>query len=143
MRKLLLIVALVGFAVSADAHPPNHAKQPVYPRIDVIGPVGNRLPASYARRYNRPRYITGKIAYWIAPSSQEAMAWHRAEHRGAYHPNLPRLETHYFYPKPYEALPIGPRPRPEDDSEGFLEELLLEGPEDLPEDFPPPADLGR
>ncbi len=37
------------------------------------------------------------------------MAWHRAEHRGYYDCDYPRVETHYFYPKPWEAMRIGPR----------------------------------
>lgn len=90
-------------------------------RIDVIGPIGNRLPPSYRRQYNRPTYIGGKIAAKIAPSSQEAMAFHRAEELGLYDNNgvkgalagkhcpPQRVEQHYFYPKPWEALAIGPR----------------------------------
>ena len=46
---------------------------------------------SYRRRYNRPKYLGGKIAYHIAPSSQEAMAWHEAEHLGAYKNHRPRI----------------------------------------------------
>lgn len=91
------------------------------PRIDPIGPVGNRLPESYRRQYNRPTYLGGKIAAKIAPSSQEAMSFHRSETLGLYDhtgikgwlngKNCPpqRVEQHYFYPKPWEVLAVGPR----------------------------------
>lgn len=91
------------------------------PRIDPIPPLGNRLPESYRRKYNRPSYIGGKIAAKIEPSSQEAMAFHRAESLGLYDntgvkgffngKNCPpqRVEQHYFYPKPWEVLQVGPR----------------------------------
>ncbi|MCC9655555.1 hypothetical protein [Rhodopirellula halodulae] len=90
-------------------------------RIDVIGPIGNRLPESYRRQYNRPTYLGGKTAAIIAPSSQEAMAWRRAEALGLYDNNgvkglmhgkhcpPQRVEQHYFYPKPWEVLTVGPR----------------------------------
>ncbi len=90
-------------------------------RIDVIGPIGNRLPEGYRRKYNRPSYIGGKIAAKIAPSSQEAMAFHRSEALGLYDNNgikgavagkhcpPQRIEQHYFYPKPWEVLTVGPR----------------------------------
>ncbi|WP_302120068.1 hypothetical protein [Allorhodopirellula heiligendammensis] len=90
-------------------------------RIDVIGPLGNRLPESYRRKYNRPTYIGGKIAAKIAPSSQEAMSFHRSQELGLYDNNgikgalsgqhcpPQRIEQHYFYPKPWEVLTVGPR----------------------------------
>ncbi len=109
MRWFTAVALLVGFAVSASAHHPDRENKPVHPRIDLIGPLGNRLPMSYRRKYNRPTYLGGKIAYWIAPSSQEAMAWHEATHLRAYADHRPRIEKHYFYPKPWEALQIGPR----------------------------------
>ncbi|QDT03204.1 hypothetical protein K227x_15860 [Rubripirellula lacrimiformis] len=114
-RTAVAAVIVVSACASADAHHPDRENQPVHARVDVIGPLGNRLPASYRRRYNRPTNIGGKIAYWIAPTSQEAMAWHKATHQKAYECDRPRLETHYFYPKPYEALKVGPRPKPEAD----------------------------
>lgn len=65
---------------------------------------------SHRRRYNRPTNWGGKIAYSIAPSSQEAMRWHRATHQGQYKYDAPRMVAHYFYPKPWEAIRIGARP---------------------------------
>ncbi|KLU04759.1 putative signal peptide protein [Rhodopirellula islandica] len=90
-------------------------------RVDVIGPVGSRLPESYRRQYNRPTYVGGKTAAIIAPSSQEARAWQRADALGLYDDNgikgavhgkhcpPKRVEQHYFYPKPWEVLTVGPR----------------------------------
>ncbi|MDV6033703.1 MAG: hypothetical protein F9B45_27140 [Phycisphaera sp. RhM] len=120
----LLTVALTSVAT---AHHPDRESRPVRQRVDLIGPMGNRLPPSYRRVYNRPTYWGGKIAYLIAPTSQEAMAWHRAEHAGAYEAPKKhmRLEQHYFYPKPYHALTVGPR-RSTDPS-------AMKAPESIPE----------
>ncbi len=106
---LVTLVAAVVMPAIAVAHQPDRETQPPHQRIDVIGPLGNRFPPSYRRVYNRPTYLGGKIAYLIAPSSQEAMAWHKAEHIGAYKNHLPRIENTYFYPKPWEAMRIGQR----------------------------------
>ncbi len=111
-RLVLLALAMFTTALAPTisfAHHPERETQPVHPRIDVIGPLGNRLPPSYRRMFNRPTYLGGKIAYHIAPSSQEAMAWHRAEHRGLYDGNCPRVVDLYFYPKPWEAMRTGQR----------------------------------
>jgi len=109
MRTSLMMLCVVGLAVPAIAHHPDRECTPVSQRVDVIPPLGNHLPESYRRRYNRPTYVGGKIAYYIAPSSQEAMAWHKAEHRGDYDCDRGRVVPHYFYQKPYEALRIGGR----------------------------------
>ncbi len=111
MRWIITLTLLVGCAGVAPAHHPERKHQRVHPYYDLIGPLGNQLPPSYRRTYNRPTNLGGKIAYWIAPSSQEAMAWHDATHRCAYKNNRPRIEKHYFYPKPWESLRIGARPR--------------------------------
>lgn len=104
----LSLIALATGSVGL-AQFPDRRNHPVTPIIDVIGPLGNRLPPSYRRTYNRPSYLGGKIAYWIAPSSQEAMAWQNAYLAGAYRNHAPRLERHYFFPKPWEALQTGAR----------------------------------
>lgn len=111
----LVVVALLATAAtsaSVHAHEPDTRSLPVRQRIDLIGPIGNRLPPGHRRKYNRPNHWTGWIAYRIAPSSQEAMSWHRAQHDGAYQKpkNTKRIEYHYFYPKPWEAMRIGARP---------------------------------
>ena len=127
--RLIRAVVAAGFfgsglsaSIEVSAHHPgDHGPVTVWPRIDVIGPIGNRLPPSYRRQMNRPTYLGGKIAHAIAPTSQEAMAWHRAEHRGWYDDNgvkglmhgkhcpAQRKTLHYFYPKPWQVLPVGPR----------------------------------
>lgn len=108
----LLVLAAMGVICTpclSQAHQPDRANQHVHPRVDVIGPIGNRLPVSHRRQYNRPTNLGGRIAYWIAPSSQEAMAWHAAQNRGDYRCNRPRAEERYFHAKPYEMLAIGAR----------------------------------
>ncbi len=114
MRRTIAMLLISSFTVMgcsliASAHEPNRQCQPVHPRVDLIGPLGTNLPPSYRRQLNRPRYLTGRIAYAIAPSSQEAMAWHKADHQCAYSQDAGRIERHYFYPKPWEALKVGPR----------------------------------
>ena len=109
MRLLISTALLVCVSSTTLAHHPDKENQRVHPRIEVIPPLGNALPMSHRRKYNRPSHWMGKIAYHIAPSSQEAMAWHNATHRGYYENKSPRIVTHYFYPKPWEGLRIGPR----------------------------------
>ncbi len=135
MSRLLWCVLLTCAASTSFAHFPDRASKPVYPRIDCIGPIGNRLPMSYRRRYNRPSKIGGWLAYLTAPTSQEAMAWHNAIHRGNYKKKMPRTEMQYFYPKPWEALKIGPRvAKEEPDAEPMQTETTLESKygDDLP-----------
>ncbi|MGI9473251.1 MAG: hypothetical protein ACR2NZ_17045 [Rubripirellula sp.] len=110
MRWFTVAALSVCLATALQAHHPDKEHQRVHPRIDLIPPLGSRLPSSYRRRFNRPTNLGGRIAYHIAPSSQEAMAWHDATHRRAYKDHRPRLEMHYFYPKPWDALKIGARP---------------------------------
>lgn len=109
MRWFAFPIVLLAATSVLPAQHPDRRNQPVRQPIDLIGPLGNRLPPSYRRTYNRPTYIGGKIAYRIAPSSQEAMAWQAAYRSGAYRDHAPRLERHYFFPKPWEAMQVGPR----------------------------------
>lgn len=119
----LLMASLVmatSMSVSASAAWP-WTKYEGSPRIDPIATLGNRLPESFRRQYNRPTYLGGKIAAKIAPSSQEAMSFHRSESLGLYDQTgikgwfngkkcpPQRVEQHYFYPKPWEVLAVGPR----------------------------------
>lgn len=108
-HMLICSFTLVGFAVTAEAHHPDRECRTVKPRVDVIGPLGNNFRPSYRREMNRPRFLGGLIAYKIAPSSQEAMAWHQAEHKSAYANEACRIEPRYMYRKPWEALKVGPR----------------------------------
>lgn len=139
------VLALLAFILSgfAAAHHPDWENQRVTPYIDLIGPMGNRLPPGYRRKYNRPTYLGGKVMYWIAPSSQEAMAWHHASHSGAYQHDKKhqRYERHYFYPKPWEMLKIGARRSKMQQSEstdsypdGMIEDLETEPLESIERD---------
>lgn len=83
---------------------------PAMQRQDIFSHhIWNSTP-EYRQVYNRPRYMSGYLAYKIEPSSQEAMAWktnycngNYANHRGPYVPQ-------YNYPKPWEVLNTGARP---------------------------------
>ena len=103
----LPLISVCVLSACAQAHHPDRANKPVRQYVDVVPPLGNRLPMSHRRKLNRPRNIGGHVAYYIAPSSQEAMAWHDATHRGLYKNDRPRMLVHYFYPKPWEALKFG------------------------------------
>ncbi len=109
MSRSLLILLLACFTAPVFAHHPEPDAIAIPARIDVIGPLGNRLGESYARKYNRPTPLLGKIAYKIAPTSPEAMAWHKAVHRDAYKKNDCGTIDTFFYPKPWEALKVGAR----------------------------------
>jgi hypothetical protein len=65
----------------------------------------------YRKAHNRPTYIGGKVAAVIEPTSQEAMAWHISKKNGDYRNHRPGSIPTYYYPKPWEALEIGARPR--------------------------------
>jgi hypothetical protein len=106
---ILGLVYWVSQPVTTRAHHPHEDIRTPHQRIDVIGPVGNRLPMSYRRKYNRPTDIGGKISYWFNPTSQEAMAWHKAEHAGLYDCKAGKVVNHYFYPKPWEMLQMQSR----------------------------------
>jgi hypothetical protein len=110
MRYMIPLAVLVFFtATVASAHPPVLPAPPAGYRFEPIPPLGNNLPWSYRARKNRPTYIGGKIAYYIAPSSQEAMSWHEHVHRGSYRNHAGWIEPHYMYAKPWEVLTVGPR----------------------------------
>ena len=109
MRWFTVATLIACLSSTLFAHHPDKENYPVHPRIDLIGPLGNWLPPSYRRRYNRPSNIAGKVSYSIAPSSLEAMSWHASKHRNAYKDHKPRTVMHYFYPKPWDAIKIGPR----------------------------------
>jgi hypothetical protein len=109
MRWFTVATLIACLSSTLFADHPDKENYPVHPRIDLIGPLGNWLPPSYRRRYNRPSNIAGKISYYIAPSSLEAMSWHASKHRNAYKDHKPRTVMHYFYPKPWDAIQIGSR----------------------------------
>jgi hypothetical protein len=75
------------------------------------------LPQPYRKRYNRPRYCGGAIAWFLEPSSQEALTWHHHVHRGTYDRcDSPPIIDRYCYPKPWEILPTGARACPKETS---------------------------
>ncbi len=114
-RYVLALVACGMFAATpAVAHPPyGHEDQHQHVGSydpDVVGAIQNHLPLSYRERYNRPRFVGGMFAYLVSPTSQEAMSWHEHVHRGTYlDHHAPPVCKKYYYPKPWEVLPIGPR----------------------------------
>ena len=109
MRQLAALT--LGFVTlsSAMAHHPQRKCSPATNKVDVFDTVGAMLPAPYRWKYNRPTNWGGRLAYWFEPSSQEAMVWHDATHRGYYADDRPRIEKHFFYPKPWESIRRGPR----------------------------------
>ncbi|WP_153559093.1 hypothetical protein [Roseimaritima sediminicola] len=135
---------LLALAVSPLwAHHPHPHPHTIVPRerCEPIPPLGNRLPPSYRRVYNRPTYLGGKIAYYIAPSSQEAMSWHEHVHRGSYRNKAGRIEPMYLYPKPWEVLAVGPRPGgPEEEIEDDVIDLAPEADPIPVRDIPPAVD---
>lgn len=135
MRWLTLSLVALGFCLTQPvlAHHPEWKQMPVRPRVDVIGPLGTSLKPSYRRRYNRPSNILGRLMYYIAPSSQEAMAWHSASHRGLYENHRPRVEQHYFYPKPWEGLSQSASEPEDEELRPLIEDvgIPINGPIDL------------
>lgn len=120
---------------NASAQFPYWRNVPVRPNFDLIPPLGNRLPLSYRARYNRPSYYAGKIAYWIEPSSQEAMAWEKSYRAGRYEKkHMPRHEDYYVYPKPWEVLGQGPRRNPNPPADEPNRRNVLEDEEASPSD---------
>lgn len=96
------------------------------PRVEPLDWVERLEPKNYRQRYNRPRYIGGKIAYYIAPSSQEAMSWHEHTHRGSYKNHAGPIYKRFYYQKPWEALQVGPRsPYPMAGNEVILSERVI------------------
>lgn len=147
LKRLSALAVLLCAAVPASAHHPEWKSHPVTPRIDVIPPLGNNLPLSHSARYNRPGYLTGKLAYWIAPSTREAMSWHRAAHLGYYANHAPRMVTHYCYPKPWEVLGTGARTDVNAPATASAPTLVIPADEAAPTPIPagielvPPAEL--
>ncbi|QDS86292.1 hypothetical protein EC9_04530 [Rosistilla ulvae] len=101
----LSLVALSAVPALAD-HPYGSLD---LPRVELFDWVERIEPLSYRARYNRPRYVGGKVAFYIAPSSQGAMSWHENVHNGNYRNHAGPTVKKYYYPKPWEALQVGPR----------------------------------
>lgn len=81
------------------------------PRPDILAHPFYYAHTEYRREYNRPRNLTGWLAYKIAPSSQEAMVWEENYRAGRYDKkHTPPVYKRYYAPKPWEVLQIGARP---------------------------------
>lgn len=89
---------------------PTH-NQTCDPRPNILPDSLYNHHAPYRLSHNRPRYVVGYLATIVEPSSQEAMAWHENYCQGNYETkHAPAVCKTYMYPKPWEALNVGPRP---------------------------------
>lgn len=105
--SLMVLSAICGFAQGVRA---DHPVRRVDQRSDLWGwPIYNAW-VPYRKEMNRPRYVGGYIASKIEPTSQEAMSWREHHAEGAYRDHRPGYVKTYYYPKPWEVLPIDPRP---------------------------------
>ena len=83
---------------------------PALQRKDILSHnLWNSHP-EYRLVYNRPRYVSGYLAYKIEPSSQEAMAWQTNYCNGNYANHSGPSVPLYYYPKPWESLKTVARP---------------------------------
>ncbi len=107
---LAAMVATSGWSVTRAAERPT-LKNTCDPRPDILPHPFYHQRTEYRRQYNRPRYVTGWLAYKIEPTSQEAMVWYENYRAGVYdQKHAPARYKRYFGPKPWEALQIGARP---------------------------------
>ena len=83
---------------------------PAIQRPDFFPHTISRSIPEYRQVYNRPRNLTGWIAYKVEPSSQEAMAWQTNHCNGNYQNNAGAYIPMYCYPKPWESLNTRGRP---------------------------------
>ena len=104
-----LLVAIMSCSISGLVTA-DHPQHKVEQRADLWGyPLYNAW-VPYRKEMNRPRYIGGYIAHKIEPTSQEAMSWCEHHANGSYHCHKPGYVKMYYYRKPWEVLPIDPRP---------------------------------
>lgn len=90
---------------------PTFNKDTCDPRPDILPYWLTSWHTDYRREYNRPRYLSGKIAHAVEPTSQEAMVWCEANQMGLYDTcKHPPVYKSYNTPKPWEILATGPRP---------------------------------
>ncbi len=102
----LFVMATGGSAVLADR--PSSVD---HWRGEVRGGPVAKAWVPYRFEKNRPRYVGGWIAAKIEPTSQEAMSWREHKAAGSYRQHAPGYVKTYYYPKPWEVLPIDPRPK--------------------------------
>jgi hypothetical protein len=109
LTSSLLMLALLASAAHASERP-TFNKDTCDPRPDIAPYWLHDWYQGYRRVYNRPRYLSGKIAHVIEPVSQEAMVWQEAKEMGLYNgKNCPPVYKRYNYPRPWEILQTGPR----------------------------------
>ena len=81
------------------------------PRPDILPRPFYDNHSEYRAQYNRPRFLTGWLAYEVSRTSQEAMVWKENYCAGNYDQHhMPPVYKTYYYPKPWEALDVGARP---------------------------------
>lgn len=99
---------------------------PAIQRPDLFPHTITRSIPEHRQVYNRPRNLTGWIAYKIEPSSQEAMAWQTNHCNGNYQNNAGAYVPMYCYPKPWESLNTRGRPgwNPQGQSTGSRAEVI-------------------
>lgn len=113
--KSLVLVGISGVCSQAIAGEPHQwfagtYLDPAIQRYDFFPHTISRSIPEYRQVYNRPRNLTGWIAYKIEPSSQEAMAWQTNHCNGNYQNHAGAYVPMYCYPKPWESLNTRGRP---------------------------------
>jgi hypothetical protein len=84
------------------------------PRPDILPRPIYENSTEYRAQYNRPRYLTGWMAFEISRTSQEAMVWEENYCAGNYdRKHMPPVCKSYMYPKPWEMLNTGARHNPQ------------------------------
>ena len=105
---MLLGLSFVARSGAAERPTLNHTCDP---RPDILAHPLYDAHTEYRRAYNRPRNISGWVAYTISRTSQEAMVWEENRLAGSYDgKNCPPRYKRYFAPKPWEILQTGARP---------------------------------
>ncbi len=107
---LILLSAMLAPNLLAGERP-TFNKDTCDPRPDILPYWLTSWHTEYRREYNRPRYLSGKIAHAVEPTCQEAMVWCEANQMGLYDTcKHPPVYKSYNTPKPWEILATGPRP---------------------------------
>ena len=103
---MLATLIVVGNAAISSARHPDASGDP---RPDLIAHPLYSNWTSYRAENNRPSYVGGWMAYHLSRTSQEAMSWQENHCNGTYHTHCPTPVRMYYYPKPWEVLPVGAR----------------------------------
>jgi hypothetical protein len=103
---VLAAFAIIGFCSLASARHPDASGDP---RPDLLPHPLYNMWSPYRADFNRPRYVGGYLAYKLSRTSQEAMSWKENHDAGRYGTHCPTPVKLYYYPKPWEVLPVGSR----------------------------------